>query len=50
MPLLLQNDGTLERDKALKIPEYLEWFLPLFYLKLLLSHCLIEEPYRPEIE
>jgi len=26
----------------------LEWFLPLFYLKLLVSHILREEPYRPE--
>ncbi len=25
----------------------LEWFLPLFYLKLLVSHILREEPYRP---
>lgn len=33
-----------------KAPEYLEWFLPLFYLKLLISHCLREEPYRPEAE
>ena len=25
----------------------LEWFLPIFLLKLLLSHLLREEPYRP---
>ncbi len=25
----------------------LEWFVPLFYLKLLVSHLLREEPYRP---
>lgn len=25
----------------------LEWFLPFFYLKLLISHLLREEPYRP---
>lgn len=25
----------------------LEWFLPFFYLKLLVSHLLREEPYRP---
>ncbi|MGF1770789.1 hypothetical protein L4C42_00605 [Vibrio wakamikoensis] len=29
-------------------PVGLEWFLPLFYLKLLVSHILREEPYRPE--
>ncbi|KJZ14874.1 membrane protein [Marinomonas sp. S3726] len=28
----------------------LEWFLPVFYLKLLISHILREEPYRPEHE
>jgi len=28
----------------------LEWFLPFFYLKLLLSHLLREEPYRPSRE
>ena len=28
----------------------LEWFLPVFYLKLLVSHILREEPYRPENE
>jgi len=28
-------------------PEGLEWFLPLFYLKLLVSHLPYEEPYRP---
>lgn len=31
-------------------PQGLEWFLPLFYLKLLISHILREEPYRPEYE
>ena len=33
-----------------KIPEHLEWFLPFFYLKLLISHCLREEPYRPTLD
>ncbi len=28
-------------------PVGLEWFLPLFYLKLLVSHLVKEEPYRP---
>ena len=30
-----------------KSPVGLEWFLPLFYLKLLVSHLVKEEPYRP---
>ncbi len=32
---------------VLQKPEGLEWFLPLFYLKLLISHLPKEEPYRP---
>lgn len=31
----------------LPIPQHFEWFLPVFYTKLLLSHLLREEPYRP---
>lgn len=31
-----------------KAPQYLEWFLPLFYYKLLISHAVKEEPYQPE--
>lgn len=31
----------------LQWPEGMEWFLPLFYLKLLVSHLPEEEPYRP---
>lgn len=27
---------------------YLEWFLPVFFFKILISHVLREEPYRPE--
>lgn len=34
----------------LTVPAGLEWFLPLFYLKLLISHLLREEPYRPNAE
>lgn len=34
----------------LETPVGLEWFLPLFYLKLLVSHILREEPYRPDNE
>jgi diacylglycerol kinase len=33
-----------------KHPVGLEWFLPLFYTKLLVSHLPQEEPYRPEAE
>ncbi len=33
-----------------KTPEHLEWFLPLFFFKLLFSHVLREEPYRPDFE
>lgn len=28
----------------------LEWFIPVFFFKLLISHLLTEEPYRPEKE
>ena len=28
----------------------LEWFVPFYYLKLLICHGLTEEPYRPESE
>ena len=39
--------GLLIAMYLLSQPEGLEWFLPLFYLKLLVSHVLKEEPYRP---
>ncbi len=29
-------------------PAGMEWFIPLFFLKLLVSHLVVEEPYRPE--
>ena len=32
---------------ALGVPPGLEWFVPLFFLKLLMSHLLPEEAYRP---
>ncbi|MGF1876922.1 hypothetical protein L4D77_16525 [Photobacterium frigidiphilum] len=35
---------------SFEAPQGLDWFLPLFYLKLLISHVLREEPYRPEYE
>ncbi|MHA1379184.1 MAG: hypothetical protein ACTSRG_12450 [Candidatus Helarchaeota archaeon] len=28
----------------------LEWFVPVFFCKLLIAHILREEPYRPENE
>lgn len=31
----------------LPVPLHFEWFLPVFYTKLLISHLLREEPYRP---
>jgi hypothetical protein len=34
--------------QLVSVPVGLEWFVPLFYLKLILSHLLPEEPYRPE--
>ncbi|MEL7611081.1 hypothetical protein AAGW18_01120 [Vreelandella titanicae] len=33
---------------ALPQPVGMEWFLPLFYLKLLVAHLPKEEPYRPD--
>lgn len=39
--------GLLVSMYLLRQPEGLEWFLPLFYLKLLVSHLPKEEPYRP---
>lgn len=35
---------------VLPVPQHFEWFLPVFYTKLLSSHLLREEPYRPETE
>lgn len=32
---------------ALRVPAQLEWFVPLFYVKIFVSHLLHEEPYRP---
>ncbi len=32
----------------LEVPAGFEWFLPVFYIKLFLSHLVREEPYRPE--
>ncbi len=35
---------------VLPVPQHFEWFLPVFYTKLLSSHLLREEPYRPVLE
>ena len=35
---------------ALGVPPGLEWFVPLFFLKLLVAHLLPEEAYRPHKE
>lgn len=45
--LIAYSGALLLGIYALEQPEGLEWFLPLFYLKLLVSHLLQEEPYRP---
>lgn len=48
---LLVFSGALMLDQyILSAPPGLEWFLPLFYLKLLVSHLPKEEPYRPASE
>lgn len=33
---------------VLQVPTGLEWFLPLFYLKIFVCHLVKEEPYRPK--
>lgn len=35
---------------VLPVPQHFTWFLPVFYTKLLSSHLLREEPYRPATE
>lgn len=45
--LLLYGIAILLDLYLLESPKGLEWFLPLFYLKLLVSHLVKEEPYRP---
>ena len=35
---------------AIPVPKHFEWFLPLYYMKMLNSHLLREEPYRPAAE
>ncbi len=45
--LLCYAGGLILSLYFLDSPTGLEWFLPLLYLKLLVSHILKEEPYRP---
>jgi hypothetical protein len=47
---LLYAVSLLVSMYALSPTPGLEWFLPFFYLKLLVSHLLREEPYRPSSE
>ncbi|WP_394246803.1 hypothetical protein [Vibrio profundi] len=48
--LILYSVSILLSLYVLETVPGLEWFLPIFYLKLLVSHILKEEPYRPENE
>jgi hypothetical protein len=45
--LMLHACALLLALYVLAQPVGLEWFLPLFYLKLLVGHLPEEEPYRP---
>lgn len=45
--LILYLGGLVIGLWLLPTPPGLEWFLPVFYLKLLVSHLPREEPYRP---
>ncbi len=47
LALLLMLGGVLIGIYALEVPPYFEWFAPLYFTKLLVSHLLREEPYRP---
>ncbi len=48
--LLMYAGGVLLALYVLTSPPGLEWFLPLFYLKLLVAHLPREEAYRPQWE
>lgn len=47
LALLLYLSGLLLAFYLLPAPPGLEWFLPVFYLKLLVSHLLKEAPFPP---
>ena len=48
--LVLYSVGLILSLYVFETAVGLEWFLPIFFLKLLISHILREEPYRPEHE
>ncbi|MCW8127164.1 hypothetical protein [Microbulbifer halophilus] len=48
--LLMYTGSVLLALYALEPPPGMEWFLPLFYLKLLVAHLPKEEAYRPKGE
>ncbi|RBP83814.1 hypothetical protein EBI01_09865 [Marinomonas rhizomae] len=48
--MILYSMAFLISLYGLAQPEGMEWFLPLFYCKLLVSHLPHEEPYRPDSE
>ncbi|GCA63377.1 hypothetical protein KIPB_009612 [Kipferlia bialata] len=48
--MLLLVVGIFISLYVIPAPVHFEWFLPLFYIKLLCCHLLIEEPYRPKRE
>lgn len=47
MALLMYSGSVLLALYGLDTPQGLEWFLPLFYLKLLVAHLPKEQAYRP---
>lgn len=47
---ILFSGGILINGYLFTPTHGLEWFVPFFYLKLLMGHILREEPYRPEGE
>lgn len=48
--LIAYSSVLLLSSSLLAKPTGLEWFLPLFYLELLVSYLVKEEPYRPGIK
>lgn len=44
---LLFAIGVLLALYVFESPEHLEWFLPILFFKLIVSHALREEPYQP---
>lgn len=48
--MLLYCGGLLLGFYLLPVAVGLEWFLPFFYLKLLVNHLVKEAPFRPDVE